>query len=106
MHADPHRGPVLPVRDELEVAAMTAAGAGASPAPGDIDRLDRVQLTMRGTSTMERWMLTCRRELLDRTLIWNQAPYSLNRPPLTSLRSSRVITWMTSSGLAQHRSGR
>jgi hypothetical protein len=21
---------------------------------------------------MERWVLTCRRELLDRTLIWNQ----------------------------------
>jgi hypothetical protein len=23
-------------------------------------------------SIMERWVLTCRRELLDRTLIWNQ----------------------------------
>jgi putative transposase len=23
-------------------------------------------------SVMERWVLTCRRELLDRTLIWNQ----------------------------------
>jgi putative transposase len=28
---------------------------------------------MRGNSIMERWVLTCRRELLDRTLIWNQA---------------------------------
>jgi hypothetical protein len=23
---------------------------------------------------MERWIQTCRRELLDRTLIWNQSP--------------------------------
>jgi hypothetical protein len=23
-------------------------------------------------AVMERWVLTCRRELLDRTLIWNQ----------------------------------
>jgi len=27
----------------------------------------------RMNSTMERWVQTCRRELLDRTLIWNQA---------------------------------
>ena len=27
----------------------------------------------RMNSIMERWMLTCRRELLDRTLIWNHA---------------------------------
>ena len=27
---------------------------------------------MRGNSIMERWVQTCRRELLDRTLIWNQ----------------------------------
>ncbi len=27
----------------------------------------------RMNSIMERWVLTCRRELLDRTLIWNQA---------------------------------
>jgi len=27
---------------------------------------------MRGNSMMERWVKTCRRELLDRTLIWNQ----------------------------------
>jgi putative transposase len=26
----------------------------------------------RMNSIMERWVLTCRRELLDRTLIWNQ----------------------------------
>ncbi len=28
---------------------------------------------MRGNAIMERWVQTCRRELLDRTLIWNQA---------------------------------
>jgi putative transposase len=28
---------------------------------------------MRGNSIMERWVQTCRRELLDRTLVWNQA---------------------------------
>ena len=28
---------------------------------------------MRGNAVMERWVQTCRRELLDRTLIWNQA---------------------------------
>jgi putative transposase len=27
----------------------------------------------RMNAVMERWVLTCRRELLDRTLIWNQA---------------------------------
>jgi len=27
---------------------------------------------MRGNAVMERWVQTCRRELLDRTLIWNQ----------------------------------
>jgi putative transposase len=27
---------------------------------------------MWGNSIMERWIQTCRRELLDRTLIWNQ----------------------------------
>jgi hypothetical protein len=27
---------------------------------------------MRGNSIMERWVQTCRHELLDRTLIWNQ----------------------------------
>ena len=27
---------------------------------------------MRGNSVMERWIGSCRRELLDRTLIWNQ----------------------------------
>jgi putative transposase len=27
---------------------------------------------MRGNSIMERWVQTCRRELLDRTLIWHQ----------------------------------
>jgi putative transposase len=27
---------------------------------------------MRGNSVMERWIGNCRRELLDRTLIWNQ----------------------------------
>jgi hypothetical protein len=27
---------------------------------------------MRGNATCERWVQTCRRELLDRTLIWNQ----------------------------------
>ena len=27
---------------------------------------------MRGNSIMERWVQTCRRELLDCTLIWNQ----------------------------------
>ena len=27
---------------------------------------------MRGNSIMERWIGSCRRELLDRTLIWNQ----------------------------------
>nr|WP_279510072.1 integrase core domain-containing protein [Actinomadura sp. 7K507] len=26
----------------------------------------------RMNAVMERWVLTCRRELLDRTLIWNQ----------------------------------
>ena len=28
---------------------------------------------MRDNSIMERWVQTCRRELLDRTLIWNQS---------------------------------
>jgi putative transposase len=27
---------------------------------------------MRGNSVIERWIQTCRRELLDRTLIWNE----------------------------------
>ena len=27
---------------------------------------------MRGNSIMERWIGSCRRELLDRTLVWNQ----------------------------------
>ena len=27
---------------------------------------------MRGNAIMERWVQACRRELLDRTLIWNQ----------------------------------
>ena len=27
---------------------------------------------MRGNSVMERWIGSCRRELLDRTLIWNK----------------------------------
>ena len=27
---------------------------------------------MRGNSVMERWIGSCRRELLDRTLVWNQ----------------------------------
>ena len=27
----------------------------------------------RMNAIMERWVLTCRRELLDRTLVWNQA---------------------------------
>ena len=27
---------------------------------------------MRGNSIMERWIGSCRRELLERTLIWNQ----------------------------------
>jgi putative transposase len=27
---------------------------------------------MRGNSIMERWVQTCRHELLDQTLIWNQ----------------------------------
>jgi hypothetical protein len=27
---------------------------------------------MRGNAIMERWIGSCRRELLDRTLIWNQ----------------------------------
>ena len=26
---------------------------------------------MRGNSIMERWISSCRRELLDRTMIWN-----------------------------------
>lgn len=45
----------------------------------------------RMNSIMERWVLTCRRELLDRTLIWNQrhllhalrefeTHYNVNRP--------------------------
>jgi putative transposase len=29
-------------------------------------------LTMWANSIIERWIQTCRRELLDRTLIWNQ----------------------------------
>jgi putative transposase len=29
-------------------------------------------LTMGGNSIVERWIGSCRRELLDRTLIWNQ----------------------------------
>jgi hypothetical protein len=35
--------------------------------------LRRVSLTMWSNSIMERWIGGCRRELLDRTLIWNQA---------------------------------
>jgi transposase InsO family protein len=27
---------------------------------------------MRGNAVMERWIGSCRRELLDRTLVWNQ----------------------------------
>jgi putative transposase len=27
---------------------------------------------MRGNAIAERWIASCRRELLDRTLIWNQ----------------------------------
>lgn len=34
----------------------------------------------RMNGVMERWVRTCRRELLDRTLIWNQQPSS-PRPP-------------------------
>jgi transposase InsO family protein len=38
----------------------------------DIDVvLGRIQMP-RMNAIMERWVLTCRRELLDRTLIWNQ----------------------------------
>jgi len=29
---------------------------------------------MRGKADMERWVGSCRRKLLDRTLIWNQRP--------------------------------
>jgi putative transposase len=35
---------------------------------------------MRGKPIMERWISSCRRELLDRTLIWNQ------RHPIMVLR--------------------
>ncbi|MBQ0906038.1 integrase [Micromonospora sp. U21] len=40
-------------------------------------------------SIMERWLQTCRRELLDRTLIWNQ------RHLLHALKSSKTSTTPT-----------
>ena len=37
-----------------------------------IDHLDQLYLTMRSNAIMERWIGSCRRGLLDHTLIWNQ----------------------------------
>ncbi|HEY2674564.1 MAG TPA: hypothetical protein VGJ07_29870, partial [Rugosimonospora sp.] len=41
---------------------------------------------------MERWMRTCRRELLDRTLIWNQRHLLHALPASRSAGSSRRQT--------------
>jgi putative transposase len=48
---------------------------GHRPLPAHVDtgHLDGVSLTMWSNAIAERWIGGCRRELLDRTLIWNQA---------------------------------
>jgi integrase-like protein len=50
---------------------VTDTFAWAAGIPGPADMLSGVQMP-RMNAIMERWVLTCRRELLDRTLICNQ----------------------------------
>ena len=63
-----------------------------------------MQLTMRGNSVMERWIGSCRRELLDRTLIWNKRHlmtvlreyedfYNTHRPHRT-LKQAAPLRWL------------
>jgi putative transposase len=64
----PDAGPVL-IRDrdgkfpELSGTVLADAGTGVVLSGVRMPRMN---------SIMERWVQTCRRELLDRTLIWNQ----------------------------------
>jgi putative transposase len=51
----------------------TADGTGELPGHAGTDHLDRVQSTASSNAIAERWIGGCRRELLDRSLIWNQA---------------------------------
>ena len=64
-------------------AAVPESGTGTAGSPADVRRrswptrastvvLSGVRMP-RMNAIMERWVQTCRRELLDRTLIWNQA---------------------------------
>jgi putative transposase len=46
----------------------------------------------RMNSVMERWVQTCRHELLDRTLIWNQRHL---RTPCTSTKRTTTPTALT-----------
>jgi putative transposase len=59
-------------------------------------------------SIMERWIGSCRRELLDRTLIWNQRHlmtvlreyedfYNTHRPHRTATRPRRSVRCQTAS---------
>jgi len=76
--------PIIRDRDAKFPAAFDALMAGAAV---------KVVTTGIGTprmdSLMERWIQTCRRELLDRTLIWNQrrssAPSASSRTSTTAI---------------------
>jgi len=43
---------------------------------------------MRGNSVMERWIGSCRRELLDRTLVWNQRHLMIVLPEYEDIYNS------------------
>jgi putative transposase len=66
-------------RGRQDDQASTSAGYGPDPCSGDHLLKDAgVEVVLSGirmprmNAIMERWVQTCRRELLDRTLIWNQ----------------------------------
>jgi hypothetical protein len=61
------------VRNELELPARQRVKPVASHAHVGTDHLDQVLLTAWSNAIAERWIGGCRRELLDRTLTWNQA---------------------------------
>jgi putative transposase len=58
---------ILALRHQLSVVQRQLGPSRVRFTPGDGVRMPGMN------SIMERWVQTCQRELLDRTLIWNQA---------------------------------
>lgn len=68
-----HGIPPAPERQNTTWADFLRSQAGALLADAGLETVRSGVRIPRMNSIMERWIQTCRRELLDRTLIWNQS---------------------------------